>query len=86
MIASFIPQAEVDLSQSSRRELDRQTACIWGARAIVAWHYYRTTGNFAWYIDAIEYRHEAIEHAGSAGSSTLEELLSDLQVVKKESF
>jgi hypothetical protein len=76
-----ISQARSDLARSTIREIDRETACVWGARAIVAWHLYKATGNYRWYIDAIEYRHEAIEHAGSASPVVLQELLAELREV-----
>lgn len=79
MIADYLEQARGELSRLDRYEIDRRTAALWGARAVIAWRLYKSTNDFAWYIYAIECRHEAIEHAAGARPGTVEELKQELK-------
>lgn len=60
-IASFVQQALAEFRQGKTlRAIQHETALVWGGRAIAA----QMTGREA---DAIEYAHEAIEHAALSG-------------------
>jgi hypothetical protein len=70
--AEAIALAESELSRLSMEEVQTATALTWAARAIVSYRKYIECriGNFL--MDAIEYHHEALEHAATATPGVLE--------------
>lgn len=52
-----------ELQTKSRQEIETETAFKWAARALAAYTIYFETGETEWLFDAIEYHHEAVEHA-----------------------
>jgi len=79
MIADRIDQARRDLVAKSHADIERDTAETWAARSFAAWELHRQTGEWHWYREAIEYWHEAKEHAAEAGVSFLTELCEEFR-------
>lgn len=59
-----IAAALVELNQKSITQIQAETAYTWAYRAAAAWRMQNTA-------DAVEYQHEAIEHAALTGDDTL---------------
>lgn len=68
--AKALADARRELRAKTREEIDLDTAEKWAARAVAADERFRETGAEKWHEMAIEFAHEAIEHAasGPAGS------------------
>jgi hypothetical protein len=77
-IRSQLEAARVELSQKSSIQIDAETAVMWGARTVVALERFKATGDLTWYQNACDYRHEALEHAGSAGIEVLAAIREEL--------
>lgn len=58
-----IKEARLELLEKSKIQIEEETAIKWGARAIAAYSLFEETNAIAFLFDAIEYHHEAIEHA-----------------------
>jgi uncharacterized protein YyaL (SSP411 family) len=78
MITDHLAAARAELAVKTKAKIDADTADVWGARAVAAMELYRATGNVAWYGQAVEYRHEAIEHASGGPAGTLESIQAQL--------
>lgn len=65
--------AAVELSTKTAATIERETAFRWAGRAVVAYRIYHRSGELRWRDQAVEYAHEACEHAAMAldGGSTL---------------
>lgn len=63
-LAPYIARAVDELERKSLHDIQVETALMWAGRACVA----ARTGKLA---DAVEYAHEAIEHAALSGSDGL---------------
>lgn len=66
-----ITQADVaattaELQQKTRAQIETETADKWGARAVAAYGLFVADKDTRWLSDAIEYAHEAVEHAAAA--------------------
>jgi hypothetical protein len=70
-------KAREDLAEKTLRDIQVETSKVWTGRAIAA----KDIGQHA---DAIEYAHEAVEHAALSGDDTLlaivREMLSDADI------
>jgi hypothetical protein len=69
-----IDKAKAELVQKSLMQIQEETAFAWGARALAAFEFWHK-GNYPhlrerFLADALEYRHEALEHASLAGPDT----------------
>lgn len=73
-----VVKARVELLEKSRAEIEHETAERWAARAIAAYDLFIETKNLFWLGQAVEYDHEAIEHAGEAGAGAVETISSAL--------
>lgn len=72
-LTPFINRAIDELRQKSLNDIQVETALTWAGRACVAAH----IGKLA---DAVEYAHEAIEHAALSGSGRLlDEIREELE-------
>lgn len=60
----YIDKAVLELKQKSLNDIQQETAKVWAGRACAA----AQAGNAA---DALEYSHEAIEHAALSGNDKL---------------
>jgi hypothetical protein len=69
-----VQHAETELAQKSKPKIEHETAQVWAARALAAYGLFMRSGDRRWLADALGYDHEAREHAGEAGASTLDEL------------
>ena len=63
-LSEHVARALTELKQKDLRVIQRETAMVWYGRAVAA----AMMVNSA---DAIEYAHEAIEHAALSGADTL---------------
>lgn len=64
MIEDYIRRAATELRQKSLNDIQVETAKVWAGRAIAA-------AKLGLGHDAIEYAHEAIEHAALSGKDSL---------------
>lgn len=78
MIRERLGTARVELAQKPRTQIDIDAAAAWGARAVVASENFHATGDMAWWARAVEYRHEALEHAAGGGPGVLEQIIAEL--------
>lgn len=62
-----IDRATEELTKKSLVTIQEETAYAWGARALAALSLWQTSGNAVYLGDALEYRHESLEHASLAG-------------------
>ena len=62
--AEFVTHALTELGRKSLRQIQFETAMVWYGRAVAAMTLAKTA-------DAIEYAHEAIEHAALSGDMGL---------------
>lgn len=58
-----IDEARAELLKKKKVEIEIETAIKWGARAIAAYSLFMETQDADFLFDAIEYHHEAVEHA-----------------------
>lgn len=63
-LAEFVTQALTELSNKPLRQIQLETAMVWYGRAVAAAMLNKQA-------DAIEYAHEAIEHAALSGDVAL---------------
>jgi hypothetical protein len=61
-----VQAADLELGTKSLRDIQIETAYTWGARFIAARSRYLAGKDVRWLHDAVEYEHEAIEHAALA--------------------
>lgn len=69
----YVRKAAIELRQKSLNDIQVETAKTWAGRAIVA-------ADLGLLHDAIEYAHEAIEHAALSGKDSL---LRDVRTAMK---
>ena len=79
MIADHLTAARAELTRKTKSQIDAETAEVWGARAVAAYETYHSTRSIGWLIVAIEFRHEALEHAGGGPPGTLERVQAELK-------
>jgi hypothetical protein len=69
-----IDKSKAELSKKTLTQIQEETAYAWGARALGAFELWQkgTYPNLSerFLADALEYRHEALEHASLAGPDT----------------
>ncbi len=58
-----IDAARNELDYKSKEQIERETALKWAARAIAAYRLFIETGDHTYMWDAVDYHHEAVEHA-----------------------
>lgn len=73
-----IEEARRELLDKSKTQIEEETAIKWGARAIAAYALFAETRDPAFLFDAVEYHHEAVEHASDTP------LLGDIIAVLKK--
>jgi hypothetical protein len=56
-------EAYKELQVKTISTIQRDTAATWTNRAIAAYRLFIETGIIDWYLNAEEFRHEALEHA-----------------------
>jgi hypothetical protein len=79
MIADRLVAARAELTRKTKSQIDAETAEVWGARAVAAYEMYKKTTSIHWLVWAIEFRHEALEHAGGGPPGTLERVQAELK-------
>jgi hypothetical protein len=79
MISDRLEAARAELRATSKAQIDTTTAETWGARAVAAHELFTETKSLGWLQCAIEYAHEAIEHAASGLPGTLDRIRSELK-------
>jgi hypothetical protein len=80
-IAEHVPAARQELPVKNKAMIDAETAEVWGARAVAAFELFKASGDQWWFACAVEYRHEAIEHAAGGPPGTLERVLAELTAI-----
>jgi hypothetical protein len=78
-----IENAQSELTNKTLVTIQTETAFVWGARALAAYMLWRSTNVERLLGDALEYRHEAIEHAALAGPSVYMNVVAGLAVLEK---
>lgn len=75
-----VQEALAELTQRTKQDIEAETAWKWAARAGAAVRLANADGanRLRWIADAVEYGHEAIEHAGSVGPELLTEIRARL--------
>lgn len=63
-LSEHVARALAELKQKELRQVQIETAMVWYGRAVASAMLHRTA-------DAIEYAHEAIEHAALSGTDSL---------------
>lgn len=61
--SEMIGEARRELLRKPKVEIEEETATKWAARAIAAYLLFEETQDPSFLFDAVEYQHEAIEHA-----------------------
>jgi hypothetical protein len=83
VILERLEEARTALRSKTKETIEAETAATWGARAIAAYEQFRATGNMEWFVQGVEYEHEAVEHAASAPPGTLEQIQLELAQAKQ---
>ena len=79
MIAERVEAARAELRVTTKAQIDTATAATWGARAVAAYEFYKATGDLKWRDAAVEYAHEACEHAAGGPPGTLEQVCAEIK-------
>jgi hypothetical protein len=78
MIVDHLDQARGELRIKTKAQIDAETAEMWGARAVAAWEFYASSADSRWAFQAVEYAHEAREHAATGTPGTLDRINREL--------
>lgn len=78
MIIERLDNARAEIHTKTKATIDTETAATWGARAVAAWENYAKTGDVRWRDQAVEYRHESLEHAAAGVPGTFERISIEL--------
>ena len=78
MIIERLDNARAELHMKTKAIIDTETAATWGARAVVAWEKYVSTGDIKWLVMSAEFQHEAIEHAACGVPGALDRIRAEL--------
>ncbi len=81
MIAEHLEAACAELRVTTKAQIDAATAATWGARAVAAYGFYAATCDIGWLKVAVEYAHEALEHAAGGTPGTLEHIRAELNAL-----
>jgi len=66
----LLAEAQREISQKSRSQIEHETAFKWASRAAAAYGLFRSNQKeLRWLRDSADYYHEAIEHAALADHS-----------------
>lgn len=85
MIRERLDDTRRELAGKTHEEIDADAAATWAARCVVAYRAFEGlqardgAAAFQALADAIEYRHEAIEHAAGGPPGTLEAIRAELR-------
>jgi hypothetical protein len=74
-----VEKAKNELAVKKLSSLQEETAYVWGARAMAAFQHFQTSNWERWLSEALEYRHEALEHAALAGPQVYYQVQVGLQ-------
>jgi hypothetical protein len=66
-----IAVAKTEITQKTRAQIETETARKWCARACAAFQQYTAEGDMRWLVDAIDYAHEAVEHASATDNDSV---------------
>jgi hypothetical protein len=76
--AAKIADAKRELHQKTLAFIQVETAWAWATRALAAKELFNETGEGQWMVDAVEYHHEALEHAALAAPGLCEQVRAAL--------
>jgi len=77
-----IESAKNELSKKTLETIQTETAKTWGARALAAYALWQSTNEGTFLSDALEYRHESLEHAALAGRAIYLQVHDGLSVLE----
>jgi hypothetical protein len=93
MIRERVPNARLEISNTTKAAIEKETACVWGARAIATFELFKARSkatpavlDLNTFAVAVEYEHEALEHAANGPPGTLELVTSELAALKREAL
>lgn len=66
---NYLEEARREVDEKTRGQIEEETAYRWAARAVAAYEHHEQTGGEMWLRDAIDYMHEATEHAAFADTT-----------------
>lgn len=66
-----------EVEEKTELQVQVETAYKWGSRAIACYKKYSETKALKWFVQALEYRHESLEHAALVEDDG--KLLSEIQ-------
>jgi hypothetical protein len=81
-----VAHAHAEIISTSKVAIETATAVTWGSRAVAAYALFLRTGDLRWFADAVEYDHEAREHAAEAGVAVLAPIADALDGMKEQCF
>ena len=76
-----LQEALAEVTQRTKHEIESETAWRWAARAVACVRMIEQTDGplrVRWIAEAVQYGHEAIEHAASAGVEVLRAIQAQL--------
>jgi hypothetical protein len=62
----LLAEAEREIRQKHREQIEEETAYKWAARAVAAYRAFRSSNRASWLRDSENYYNEAIEHGALA--------------------
>ena len=77
-----IEKAKNELTKKTLGTIQEETAYVWGARAVAAFKLWQETNHRNLLSDALEYRHESLEHAALAGPNVYLAVWSGLSALE----
>jgi hypothetical protein len=83
MIREKLDAARSEIVSTTKAAIEKETACAWGARAIASFEKFKATRDLNWLAVAVEYEHEALEHAAASDAATFATIQSELESLKK---
>lgn len=78
LVAQGLAAARQTLATKLVTQIELETAATWGARAVAAFELFTMTGDLRWRDQAVDYRHEAVEHAASAPPGAVEAISAEI--------
>jgi hypothetical protein len=85
-IREKLAEARIELDKRKKADIEQETACTWGARAVAAFERFKATRDLNWMAVAVEYEHEALEHAAACSATCLQTIETELASLKKEAM
>jgi len=80
-----VADAIAEFQQKTERDIERETAIKWGARALAAYHLFEDGYEPDWLLRAEDHYHEAMEHAALVfdHGETVRQIQLDIEPTRK---